>query len=73
MSDLEVLSTDGGEYFRWDPFGGARGMDLEAEGYVRLEEATTDQLAAAVPALLRRVDRLERKLDELQPPHKGGG
>lgn len=56
--DLEVLDTSGGTYHRWDPYSSfGRGLP---DGCVVLDDASPDQLVAAIPMLLRHVDDLQR-------------
>jgi hypothetical protein len=66
--DLEVLDTHSGTYQRWDPYSSfGRGLP---DGCVMVDDASPEQLVAAIPALLRRVDELQRRVDKLESEQK---
>ncbi len=70
--DLEVLDTRTGTFHRWEPYGASWGSDLASEGYVRLEDASPEQLARAVPELLRHTAELEDRISKLERALGGG-
>lgn len=62
--DIAILDTQSGEFMVWDPHN-LIGVGMP-DGCVELDEASTEQLAAAVPSLLRSVRALEQRVRELE-------